>query len=132
MTVIVHELSLSHKGNCLKKVPSPEIENKLFQQKKSKQVRFWGHTFLKKILKFLDLSLYPWKFSREKTKLCPWIYMYIYIQKLQDRSITKQKFILHFPKVILKDKQKTNEGFINYCENAAYYNTTCSLSIKKK
>ena len=36
------------------------------------------------------------------------------------RNITKKKFILHFPK-----------GLINYCENAAYYNSP-SLSIKER
>ena len=71
LTVIVHEVSLLHKGNCLKKVPSPEIENKLFQQKKSKQLRFWEHTFLKKTLEFLDLLLYPLKFSRENKASSP-------------------------------------------------------------
>ena len=45
-------------------------------------------------------------------------------------SITKQKFMLHFPKVILL-RQIRNKGLINYCENAAYCNTSPSLSIKE-
>ena len=71
LTVIVHEVSLSHKGNCLKKVPSPEIENKLFQQKKSKQLRFWEHTFLKKnpgIFRFVTL---PFEILQRKQSFIP-------------------------------------------------------------
>ena len=38
--------------------------------------------------------------------------------------------MLHFPKVI-QLRQIKNKGLINYCENAAYCNTSPSLSIKK-
>ena len=39
--------------------------------------------------------------------------------------------MLHFPKVI-QLRQIRNKGLIDYCENAAYYNTTPSLSIKEE
>ena len=42
----------------------------------------------------------------------------------------KANFIKHFPKIISL-KQIKNKVLINYCENAAYYNTTQSLSVKK-
>ena len=39
--------------------------------------------------------------------------------------------MLHFPKVI-QLRQLRNKGLINYCKNAAYYNATQILPIKKK
>ena len=39
--------------------------------------------------------------------------------------------MLHFPKVI-QLRQIRNKGLINYCENAAYYNTSSGLSIKER
>ena len=39
--------------------------------------------------------------------------------------------MLHFSKVI-QLRQIRNKGLINYCENAAYYNTTPSLSITEE
>ena len=63
----------------------------LFQKNPNR--RNWGHTFLKKNLDLLDLSLYPWKFWTKKAffttgnfvKLCytPW--------KFQDQKIRLMK-----------------------------------------
>ena len=39
--------------------------------------------------------------------------------------------MLHFPKVIWL-RQIRNKGLINYCENAAYCNTSPGLSIKER
>ena len=39
--------------------------------------------------------------------------------------------MLHFPKVI-QLRQIRNKGLINYCEKAAYYNTSSGLSIKER
>ena len=39
--------------------------------------------------------------------------------------------MLHFPKVIWL-RQIRNKGLINYCENAAYFNTSPGLSIKER
>ena len=47
------------------------------------------------------------------------------------KSTTKQKLMLHFPKVIWL-RQIRNKGLINYCENAAYFNTSPGLSIKER
>ena len=44
-------------------------------------------------------------------------------------NITKQIFMLHFPKV--RNEEIRNEALINYCKNAAYYITTQSSSMKK-